>query len=189
MKKQLLTVAALTFLIPMTAAADYIGSGNMTITYEKFDPAIGPSIQTTAGTYYGDYDVTAYSRTAGATIDFASFEAFCVGPEDLISPTPYDFYTSDGGGAPTADLLTTWADNYQEVTWIANWATTTTSYNSTYNNADHVKALGQAAIWNLLFLIRKAIPWHRKQKHCGRKKTAWFVHSMEIWKRQMNCRS
>ena len=157
MKKQLLTVAALTFLIPMTAAADYIGSGNMTITYEKLDPAIGPSIQTTAGTYYGDYDVTAYSRTAGATIDFASFEAFCVGPEDLISPTPYDFYTSDGGGAPTADLLTTWADNYQEVTWIANWATTTTSYNSTYNNADHVKALGQAAIWNLLGVYTSTI--------------------------------
>ena len=154
MKKQLLTVAALTFLIPMTAAADYIGSGKMTITYEKLDPAIGPSIQTTAGSYYGDYDVTAYSRTAGATIDFASFEAFCVGPEDLISPTPYDFYTSDGGGAPTADLLTTWADNYQEVTWIANWATTTTSFKIsdtlTITDTDAIKAYGQAAIWKLL---------------------------------------
>ena len=153
MKKQLWAAAALTFLVPMTAAATYIGSGDMTITYEKLDPAVGPVITTTADSYYGDYDVTEYSRTAGATIDFASWEAFCVESTDLIGSTLYDFYTSDG--FPSVDLLGTWADNYQQVTWIANWATTTTSYNNTItgystSDSDDIKALGQAAIWKLL---------------------------------------
>ena len=154
MKKQLWTVAALTFLIPMTAAADYIGSGNMTITYEKLDPAIGPSIQTTAGTYYGDYDVTAYSRTAGATITFASGEVFCVESTDLIPTTLYDFYTSDGkdNGNLAGNVLTNWTANFQEVTWIANWATDSNTKFDSYT-ADEIKAFGQAAIWETLSIF------------------------------------
>ena len=144
MKKQFWAVAALTLLMPMTAAAAYIGSGTMSIDWSDPTP--------TAGGYYADYNVTAYAQTAGATIKFASTEAFCVGPEDLISPTTYDFYTSNGVGAPDADLLTTWTANYQEATWIANWATTTTTYES-YTTAADVKAAGQAAIWNLLGVL------------------------------------
>ena len=85
MKKQFWAVAALTLLMPMTAAAAYIGSGWMTIGYTD------PYVQTTGNTYYGDYDKTSYSRTAGATIDFASPEVFCVEPVNLITSTTYDF--------------------------------------------------------------------------------------------------
>ena len=146
MKKQFWAVAALTLLMPMTAAAAYIGSGTMSIDWSDPTP--------TAGGYYADYNVTAYAQTAGATIKFASTEAFCVGPEDLISPTTYDFYTSNGVGAPDADLLTTWTANYQEATWIANWATTATSFTTSggtkITDTDAIKAYGQAAIWKLL---------------------------------------
>ena len=143
MKKYFLTAAALLLLSPLTASAAYIGSGTMTVAYTP--PA--------SGGYYADYDVTSYARTAGATIQFANllgpdpgYEAFCIEKEDLITPTEYSFYTSDGVGAH--DVLTAWTANYVEVTWIANWATTTTSY-GTYTT-DEIKAIGQVAIWNLL---------------------------------------
>ena len=158
MKKQLWTVAALTFLIPMTAAATYIGSGNMTITSQKEDPAAGPYINISTGDVGGDYDVDvkAYSRTAGALITFASNEVFCVESTALIGSTLYDFYTSDGkdNGNLADNVLTNWTANYQEVTWIANWATTTTSFKIsdtlTITDTDAIKAYGQAAIWKLL---------------------------------------
>lgn len=137
MKKLILATAALISLFPLTASANYIGSGNMTIAYST----------PTAGGYYADYDKISYTKTGGSEIKFASGEVFCVEHENLISPTNYDFYTSDGSGS--TDLLGTWAANYIEATWIANWATTTASYNG-YNNQDDIKALGQVAIWNLL---------------------------------------
>ena len=149
MKKQLWAAAALTFLIPMTAAADYIGSGTMTIA-GNITPLI--YIDTYPFQLAGDYDKTAYSRTAGATITFASGEVFCVESTDLIGTTLYDFYTSDG--SPSVDLLDTWTANYQEVTWIANWATTATSFTTSggtkITDTDAIKAYGQAAIWKLL---------------------------------------
>ena len=157
MKKQFWAAAALTFLIPMTAAADYIGSGTMTIA-GNITPLI--YIDTYPFQLAGDYDKTSYTPTAGAKITFASNEVFCVESTDLIGTTLYDFYTSDG--APSADLWSTtvngssitWADNYQEVTWIANWATTTTSFKIsdtlTITDTDAIKAYGQAAIWKLL---------------------------------------
>ena len=155
MKKQLWAAAALTFLVPMTATATYIGSGEMTIA----DTSPGIRVVTSSDpydedTYAGDYDKTSYSPTTGTAITFASNEVFCVGPEDLLESAIYDFYTSDGGGAPSADLLGTWTANYQEVTWIANWATTTTSFKIsdtlTITDTDAIKAYGQAAIWKLL---------------------------------------
>jgi len=131
------------FLFPLTASASYIGSGEM---------AIGPSYPA-AGGYYADYDRLSYTYQAGAVINFASDEVFCVEHDDLISPTKYDFYTSDGDGA--ADLLTNWAENYQKVTWIANWATTTTTYKTTNKDytQDEIKAIGQVAIWNTLGIL------------------------------------
>ena len=153
MKKQLWAAAALTFLIPMTAAATYIGSGEMTIAGSE--PGI--SVVGSTDPYAGDYDVTAYSPSSGSTaITFASNEVFCVGREDLLNLTTYDFYTSDGVGAPTADLLGTWTANYQEATWIANWATDTTGWTTESTaafgsySAEDIKAFGQAAIWKLL---------------------------------------
>ena len=61
-----------------------------------------------------------------------------------------DFYTSNG--LPSADLLPAWAANYQEVTWIANWATATTTIFGSYT-ADQIKAFGQAAIWETLSIF------------------------------------
>ena len=149
MKKQLWAAAALTFLIPMTAAADYIGSGTMTIE------GTAPIIVTNEYPYQpaGDYNKTSYNPSSGSTaITFASGEVFCVESTDLIGTTLYDFYTSDG--SPSVDLLDTWTANYQEVTWIANWATTTTSFKIsdtlTITDTDAIKAYGQAAIWKLL---------------------------------------
>ena len=158
MKKQLWAAAALTFLIPMTAAATYIGSGDMTITSQQKDPLAGPYINISTGDVGGDYDVTAYSRTAGATIDFASWEAFCVESTALIGTTLYDFYTSDGkdNGVLADNVLTNWTANFQEVTWIANWATDKTGWTDASTtafgsySADEIKAFGQAAIWKLL---------------------------------------
>ena len=149
MKKQLWAAAALTFLIPMTAAADYIGSGTMTIE------GTAPIIVTNEYPYQpaGDYNKTSYNPSSGSTaITFASGEVFCVESTDLIGTTLYDFYTSDG--SPSVDLLDTWTANYQEVTWIANWATTapsfTTSGGTKITDTDAIKAYGQAAIWKLL---------------------------------------
>ena len=148
MKKQFWAVAALTLLMPMTAAAAYIGSGTMSIL------ASDDQATMITGTYYADYDVNlaTYVRTAGATIKFASTEAFCVEAEDLLTDpsTIYDFYTSDG--SPSLDLLNDWSMKYQQATWIANWATTNTSYKS-YTTAEAVKAAGQVAIWNLLGVL------------------------------------
>jgi hypothetical protein len=135
---QILMGAPLMFLFPLTASATYIGSGNMEIGYSY--PA--------AGGYYADYDLEYYTKTSGAEIDFASPEVFCVEEEELVSPTTYDFFTSDGGGVDGDELLDSWVASYEEVTWIANWATTTTSYES--YSTDEIKAIGQAAIWNLL---------------------------------------
>jgi hypothetical protein len=142
MKKQFLAVAALMFLFPLTASAGYIGSGEMAIGYSL--PA--------AGGYYADYDVNTYVKADGAEIKFASYEAFCVEKEDLISPTLYKFYTSNGIGVDSQELLSNWAANYQEATWIANWATTTTTYNG-ISDQDVIKAYGQVAIWNLLHVL------------------------------------
>ncbi len=139
MKKQFLAITALMFLFPLTASAGYIGSAQMEIGYST----------PTAGGYYADYDVKTYSKTDGAAINFASYEAFCVEKEDLISPTIYKFYTSDGSGSN--DLLTTWTANYVQATWIANWAITTTTYKN--YTADEIKAIGQVAIWNLLGVL------------------------------------
>ena len=156
MKKQLWAAAALTFLIPMTAAADYIGSGTMTI--ESSPPSVwvvtdSSTTPPTENPYDGDYDKTFYEASSGSTaITFASGEVFCVESTDLIGTTLYDFYTSDG--SPSVDLLDTWTANYQEVTWIANWATTATSFTTSggtkITDTDAIKAYGQAAIWKLL---------------------------------------
>jgi hypothetical protein len=135
MKKQIYTAIACMFLFPLTASASYIGSGVMEIGYST--PA--------AGGYYADYDKTSYTHTAGQIINFASNEVFCVEKEPLISPTNYNFYTSDGGGVDTNELLNTWTDNYQKVTWIANWATTVDN--------DQIKANAQAAIWWTLGVV------------------------------------
>ena len=161
MKKQLWAAAALTFLIPMTAAATYIGSGDMKISSQIEDPAAGPYINISTGDVGGDYDVTAYSRTAGATIDFASWEAFCVESTALIGSTRYDFYTSDGkdNGVLADNVLTNWTANFQEVTWIANWATDKTGWTDASTtafgsySADEIKAFGQAAIWETLSIF------------------------------------
>ena len=163
MKKQLWAAAALTFLIPMTAAATYIGSGNMTITSQKEDPAAGPYINISTGDVGGDYDVDvkAYSRTAGALITFASNEVFCVESTALIGSTLYDFYTSDGkdNGVLADNVLTNWTANFQEVTWIANWATDKTGWTDASTtafgsySADEIKAFGQAAIWETLSIF------------------------------------
>lgn len=142
MKKLIYTAIASMFLFPLTASATYIGSGDMTIVYSK----------PYAGNYYADYDLESYTPTAGAEINFASNEVFCVEKESLISPTNYDFYTSDGGGVDPNELLPTWtAENYQKITWIANWATTATDY-KTYSQ-DEIKAIGQVAIWNTLGVL------------------------------------
>jgi hypothetical protein len=102
------------------------------------------------GNYYADYDKKSYTHTAGDVINFASSEVFCVESDHLISPTTYDFYYSDGDGAK--DLLGTWAANYEEVTWIANWAITTTNAFGT-TDTDIIKAIGQTAIWRTLGVL------------------------------------
>ena len=147
MKKQFWAAAALTFLIPMTAAADYIGSGTMTIA-GNITPLI--YIDTYPFQLAGDYDKTSYTPTAGAKITFASNEVFCVESTDLIGTTLYDFYTSDG--APSADLLPSWTEkNIKKVTWIANWATQAAS-------TDVDKANAQAEIWNVLDVFNFSNP-------------------------------
>jgi len=145
-KRILYIVIALMFLFPLTVSATYLGSGEMAIGYSY--PA--------AGGYYADYDKLTYTYQKGAVINFASDEVFCVEHDDLISPTTYSFYTSDRVGIQDPEQFPNW--NEKEITWIANWATTTTNYlgNSGKNNGyslDEIKAIGQVAIWNILGVL------------------------------------
>ena len=152
MKKQFWVVAALTLLVPMTAAADYIGSGTMVTNHTDPNPK---ALTVERGQVFADYNVVSYNRTAGTAINFASWEAFCVELDPRIPSTIYDFYTSDGGSAP--DLLPAWTEeNIKQVTWIANWATDMAGWTAESLAAfgsytpDEIKAFGQAAIWKLL---------------------------------------
>lgn len=135
MNRKIYTAIALMFLSPLTASATYLGSGNMAIGYSG--PVVSP--------YYGDYDKISYTWTAGQTINFSSNEVFCVENQPLITPTNYNFYTSDGVGVEGNELLSEWTANYQMVTWIANYGTTTTD--------DQIKANAQAAIWDVLNVV------------------------------------
>ena len=87
-------------------------------------------------------------------ITFASNEVFCVESTALIGSTLYDFYTSDGkdNGNLADNVLTNWTANFQEVTWIANWATDSNTKFDSYT-ADEIKAFGQAAIWETLSIF------------------------------------
>ena len=155
MKKQFWVVAALTLLVPMTAAADYIGSGTMVTNHTDPNPK---ALTVERGQVFADYNVVSYNRTAGTAINFASWEAFCVELDPRIPSTIYDFYTSDGGSAP--DLLPAWTEeNIKQVTWIANWATDMAGWTAESLAAfgsytpDEIKAFGQAAIWETLTIF------------------------------------
>lgn len=140
MKKQIYLAMVFMFLCPLLAAAGYIGTGKMEIGYTA----------PFAGNYYADYDKLTYTYISGERINFASDEVFCVENDDLITPTNYDFYNSDGVDAP--DVLGLWKDNYEKVTWIANWATTTTDAFGV-KDTDIIKAIGQTAIWATLEIL------------------------------------
>ena len=139
MKKTLLIVALSVALFPLTASADLIGEGSMSITYSD------PYIQTTPNTFYGDYDIVTATLPAGLTL--TSNEVFCVEDADLVSPTNYAFYSIDDS------LNTTYAEGnsayvglLKEATWLANWG-----YNRTEDYSQDVnKAIAQAAIWTIL---------------------------------------
>ena len=132
MKKYFLTAAALLLLSPLTAAADIIGTGNLTITANT--SAGAPVI----GGYYGDYDASDYVWESGSTIKFADWDVFCISPESIISGSIHEFgfyAASEKLGANTA-----------LITWIANWA-------NVESDNDANKGFAQGAIWQSLGVI------------------------------------
>ena len=147
MKKLFVAAAALLLLSPLTASAAPVATGSMTVV----GSAPMQNVDFGSGTlnYYADYDASygVMALKPGYTaLTFKSGEVFCVENADMYTagqPTTYDFYTSDA--------LNSWAPGTQKiVTWIANWATTTTSVEvgtETYTLLDDIKAIGQVAIW------------------------------------------
>jgi hypothetical protein len=127
MKKQLITAAALLLLAPLTASADLLGTGNLTITASN--PVIGG--------YYGDYDASNYVHTDGLTIEFADWDVFCISEEEIISGSSPEF----GFYAASEKLA-----NAALITWIANWA-------NIESDNDINKGFAQGAIWQSLGVI------------------------------------
>lgn len=138
MKKQLIAAAALLLLTPLAASATIIGTGKLTIN------ASDPYAYSTPA----DYDIANYQYLTGSKIQFDSLpsEAFCISDETIVNGGTYEygFYsvTEKFSSLDTAKFLT----------WVANWATVTTSYlyNSINYNADGVKGLGQGVFWDTL---------------------------------------
>ena len=155
MKKYFLTAAALLLLSPLTASADLVATGDMKVVASTPTQYVDFDGQSSIGSlqylnYYADYDATFGAMTlkpAYTTLTFDSGEVFCVENTDMYTEfgkgafTTYDFYTSDA--------LNSWEkDSRAIVTWIANWATTTTSYDN--YTTDQIKAIGQVAIWDIV---------------------------------------
>jgi len=154
MKKYFLTAAALLLFSPLTASADLVATGNMQVVANTTTNAPiqkvdfdGSGSQPTK-TYYADYNAiyfgTMTMKPGYTSLTFDSGEVFCVENSDLISSsTPYAFYTSD----------TLWSgETLNQVTWIANWATSNNSVDIdgiTYTG-DAIKAIGQVAIWDIV---------------------------------------
>jgi len=141
MKKTLLLLAGLSFLIPMTASATLVGTGTMNIDWSS--PNVNASFNNGSnyGWYYGDADIISTSYS-GPTLK--SLEAFCVEKSDYLPGKTYTFWSIDTasfGSAGTNGTKTIY-DKYVEATWLANHALTASG------DSDTNKAIAQAAIWS-----------------------------------------
>jgi|GEM_PF-934184 len=142
MKKTLLLVAGLTFLVPMTASATLVGTGTMNIAWSG--PTVDATFPNGIGFIHTDADADITGTYTGPK--FNSHEAFCV-EASYYNPniTNFAFWSIDTatfGAASTTNTPTVY-DKYVEATWIANWA-----LGSGKTNAD--KAVAQAAIWQVV---------------------------------------
>jgi len=135
MKKQMIILAGLLALCPLTAAADAVSTGYMQIGYNQ------PVVQTSLGNWYTDYEITASSL---GELALQSSEVFCVEHADLNKNyAEYAFYRideqldTDYGGGDAAYL-----DKLIQASWIATWALT--------SNQTDAKTIGQLAIWHVM---------------------------------------
>ena len=135
MKKYFLTAAALLLLSPLTASADLVGTGTMsiagsgnTVTVSFTDP-----YNLTFNGALLDYNVTSSSLSPDignyTQLSLDSFEVYCIEGSWLQSPASFKFYTG-------SEIYST---NWAEVTWLAN-----KGLNAAY------KEESQKALWELI---------------------------------------
>lgn len=144
MKKTLLIVALSVALFPLTASADFIGEGSMSIHASVPEVPVVITSTNPHSSLYGDYDIVDGTDSLPAGLILTSNEVFCVEGATLTPDTSIDyaFYSIDASlntNYATDDLI--YVGLLKEATWLANWG---------YNSSDKNKATAQAAIWTVL---------------------------------------
>ena len=120
MKKLVTLILCMIFIaVPLSASADYVGSGNMSVTYSNTHPGVA---------WYTEYRGTAMGTDFSYAI--VDEDIFCVSNDYLTTPANYKFYTIDttllndytglGNAAYIADHYVSWGID-QEMAQLAIW--------------------------------------------------------------------
>ena len=137
MKKYFLTAAALLLLSPLTALADLIGSGSLSVS-KNGTSSVGVTF-TEIGSVTAFLDYQASSKIVNnfdpavgyQSLSLDTVEVYCIEGTHLASPQVYNFYTGN-----TFYNSATW----EEVTWLANKGL----------ESDYYKKEAQKVLWEFI---------------------------------------